>query len=906
MAGHDSTPKRPDPDALLALTQREASGRLKIFLGAAPGVGKTYAMLAAAQRLKAEGQEPVLGLVETHGRKETEALMQGLEILPRKRFDYRGQVLEEFDLDAALARRPSLLVVDELAHTNAPDSRHPKRWQDVKELLDAGIDVWTALNIQHLESFADVVAQITGVTVRETVPDNILQTAQDVVLVDITPDELIARLKSGKIYLPQTAQRATENFFTPGNLTALRELALRRTADRVEDQMTQILRQKAIEGPWGTAERLLVCVGPDEGGERLVRQAARLATSLNAGWIAVCLTRPGLPADLTRDHRISASLDLAASLGAEVQRLTSDDFTQDILRIARRENVTQIVVGRRPQASLFRRFARSLPDALLRGAGETSVLVIPLGDDPEAGTNFVTDAKFWVTSPGIVVDLALAALFTGMGIAVGVGLNAVMELPNLSMVFLVGVLACSSWRGTRSAVLAAMLSFLAYNFFFIDPVHTLTIAKPHELFALLIFLVVATLTGSLTGRIRAQARSAFAQTRVIEAQVAFSRKLAAASTEDDVLWATVTQVHAMLGGKAILMAVEGSELVARAAWPPDELAEPAELTAARWALEKGEAAGWRTGTLPNIRFRFQPLTTSRRVVAVLGFEPPDRGIPLAAEDETKLDALVEQAAIALDRALLVREAVKAAALQENENIRDALLASLSHDLRTPLAAITGSVSTLQQMGQGLPEAQQQDLLQTIRQEAGRLNRFVTNLLEMSRIESGAIKVKRDWVDVGDAIRAAADRCTKAHPGRNSRISLASDLKFVRGDQDLLGQVVFNLLDNAHKYADEGEVVVHARNEANQVVISVTDEGPGIKPADLDRIFEKFYRGGGTDRRKPGTGLGLSICRGLVRAMGGTIQAESPAARRRGTRIVVRLPAAELPALDLPTPEKGAP
>lgn len=899
MAGHDSSPKRPDPDALLALSK--VSGRLKIFLGAAPGVGKTYAMLAAAQRLKSEGQDLVLGLIETHGRRETEALMQGLEILPRRRFDHRGQVLEEFDLDGALARRPRLLVVDELAHTNAPDSRHPKRWQDVKELLDAGIDVWTALNIQHLESLADVVAQITGVTVRETVPDSILQTAHDVVLVDITPDELIARLKAGKIYLPQTAQRATENFFTPGNLTALRELALRRTADRVEDQMTQILRQKAIEGPWSTTERLLACVGPDEGGERLVRQTARLATSLNAGWIAVCLTRPGLPADLTRDHRISATLDLALSLGAEVQRLTSDDFTQDLLRIARRENVTQIVVGRRQTTSLLRRFSRSLPNALLRNAGEISVLVIPLDDDRKTETRFGDAAKSWVTSPGLAADLAHAVLFTALGITVGNGLRAVMELPNLSMVFLVGVLACSSWRGTRSAVLAAALSFLAYNYFFIDPVHTLTIARPHELFALLIFLVVAILTGSLTGRIRAQARSAIAQTRVIEAQAAFSRKLAAASTEDDVLWATVTQVHAMLGGKAILMTVEGAELVARAAWPPDELADPAEAMAARWALEKGEAAGWRTGTLPNIRFRFQPLTTSRRVVAVLGIEPPDRDAPLAAEDETKLDALVEQAAIALDRALLVREAVKAAALQENENIRDALLASLSHDLRTPLAAITGSVSTLQKMGTALPEAQQQDLLQTIHAEAGRLNRFVTNLLEMSRIESRALKIKRDWVDVGDAIRAAADRCTKAHPGRTSRISLAPDLKFVRGDQDLLGQVVFNLLDNAHKYADEGEVVVHARNEGNQVVISVTDEGPGIKSADLDRIFEKFYRGGGTDRRKPGTGLGLSICRGLVQAMGGNIRAESPAARRRGTRMVVRLPAAELPTSDKASP-----
>jgi two-component system sensor histidine kinase KdpD len=498
MSETDTPSRRPDPDALLALSRAERPGRLKIFLGAAPGVGKTYAMLTEANRLKAEGRGPVLGLIESHGRKETEALMQGLDVLPRRRIEYRGQILEEFDIDAALARHPSLLLVDELAHTNAPGCRHPKRWQDVKELLDAGIDVWTALNIQHLDSLADVVAHITGVTVRETVPDSILQTAQDVVLVDITPDELIGRLKAGKIYLPQTALRATENFFTPGNLTALRELALRRTADRVEDQMTQILRQKAIEGPWGTTERLLVCVGPDVEGERLVRQAARLASALNAGWIAVTLTRPGLPAEPARDRLISNALSLAESLGAEVQRLTSDNFTQDILRIARRENVTQIVVGRRPSRLLFKGFARSLPDELLRQAGEIRVMVMPLVASVETGPAFGPWLLTWTAHPGMPVDLGLAILGTALGTAVGMGLDAVMVLPNLSMVFLVAVLACSALRGTRSAVLAAVLSFLAYNYFFIEPVYTLTVARPHELFALLIFLVVATLTGSLT------------------------------------------------------------------------------------------------------------------------------------------------------------------------------------------------------------------------------------------------------------------------------------------------------------------------------------------------------------------------------------------------------------------------
>ena len=895
--------KRPDPDALLALSGRERAGRLKIFLGAAPGVGKTYAMLQAARRLHTEGQDVVLGLIETHGRAETEALLDGLERLPRRQIDYRGQRLEEFDLDAALARRPALLVVDELAHTNAEGSRHPKRWQDVKELLEAGIDIWTALNIQHLESLADVVSQITGITVRETVPDSILQAAADVVLVDITPDELIARLKAGKVYLPQTARRAVDNFFTPGNLTALRELALRRTADRVDDQMTEILRQKAIEGPWATVERLLVCVGPDLAGERLIRQAARLATSLNAGWIALFLARPGdLAATPDAGRRITELRNLAERLGAEVLHLTSTDFTQDILRLARRENVTQVLVGRRRQGLLARLRGRALADTLVQKAEGIGVHLLPLEEAAAPAAPIAAALRGYFGRAGLAIDLALATGATAAAVAVGQALALAMELPNLSMIFLGAVLLCSSLRGTRAAILAACLSFLAYNYFFIQPLHTLTIARPHEFFALLIFLAVAALTGSLTGRIRAQAQAALTQTRMTEAQAAFSRRLSAASTVEDVAWVIVTQVHALMGGRAILFLAEGAELSPCTAWPPEEIADPAEMTAARWALEKNEAAGWRTGTLPNLRFRFQPLASPRQVVAVLGYEPPDRSQPLPAEAEAKLAATVEQAAIALDRALLVGEAVRAAAMQENENIRDALLASLGHDLRTPLATITGAVTTLQQVEADLPPDQRQDLLATIRQEAGRLTRFVGNLLEMSRIDQGAVKVRRDWVDVGDAIRVAAERCAKAHPGRKTRISMAADLRFIRGDQELLGQVVFNLLDNAHKYG-ESEVSIHARNEGDQVVISVTDDGPGVRPADLERIFEKFYRAGGADRRKPGTGLGLSICRGLLQAMGGTIKAESPAVRRRGTRLVVRLPAAELPAAELP--DEGA-
>lgn len=881
--------KRPDPDALLALSEHDRRGRLKVFLGAAPGVGKTYAMLQGARRLKAEGADVVIGLVETHGRHETKTLLEGLEVLPRRNFEYRGRQLEEFDIDAALARRPRLLVVDELAHTNAAESRHPKRWQDVEELLDAGIDVWTALNIQHLESLADIVSRITGVVVRETVPDKVLRDAADVVLVDITPDELIDRLNEGKVYVPETARRATQNFFTPGNLTALRELALRRTADRVDDQMVDYLRQKAIEGPWGTSERLLVCIGAGQGAEMLVRTASRLATGLNATWLAVHVERLGTDdLDAPRAKRIGEILQLAERLGAEVTRLNSRDFTADILRLARRENVTQIVIGRASRGFVRRFLQRSLPDQLVRQVQDIAVHIVATAEEPLARHAY---GRWW-RRDRLVLEVAAAILSTGAAIGVGHLLSLWLKLPNLSMVFLAAVLFCAVYIGTRAAVFTALLSFVGYNFFFIPPLHTFTIAEPHELFSLLIFLTVAVLTGSLAGRVRDQSQNMLKRVGTTQSLYEFSRTLSGAPKVDDVLWASASHIHKMLGGKAVLLVPKDGELQPWAAWPPDEPLDAAQMSAAQWAFGKAESAGWRTGTLPNVQYQFRPLLTSRGVVGVCGYQPVELREPLKDEEERNLAAILEQAAIALDRALLVGEAVKAAALQENEMIRDALLASLSHDFRTPLTAITGAVTTLRELGENMSGEERQKLLLSIEQESARLSRFVINLLDMSRIESGAVKAKRDWVDVRDVIRAAAERSRKYFPENQIIINLAPDLPFVRGDAHLLEQVLFNLLDNAHKYGGGGGAVIHARREADDVVISVTDEGPGVKPAHLDRIFEKFYRGGKADGRQPGTGLGLSICRGLIAAMGGTIIAQSPAIRRRGTRLVIRLPAAD--------------
>jgi two-component system sensor histidine kinase KdpD len=879
--------RRPDPDALLALTGKDGQGKLRVFLGAAPGVGKTYAMLARASAARADGQDVVIGLVETHGRKETEALLEGLEILPRRKIAYRGRLIDEFDIDAALARKPQLIVVDELAHTNAPDSRHPKRWQDVEELLDAGVDVWTALNIQHLESLADVVSRITGVAVRETVPDRILQGA-DVILVDITPDELLQRLREGKVYVPETARRATQNFFTPRNLTALRELALRRTAERVDDQMVAFLRQGAIEGPWATAERLLVCVGA-EGSEGVVREAARLASALNASWIAAFVERTGHEAQSAEAvQKVDDALRLAERLGAEIARLSGDDLAGEILKFARQENITQIVLGRSRTGFLGKLFRRSLPDEIARRAKDIAVLL--------AGVREGAPAQFeWKPPRPSQLSAGFAAAAGAVLLTVGFGvlLDHWLPIPNMAVIFLLPVMVCAIWLGLSSAIAAAVLSFFACDFFFVEPRYGFAVSKPQEFIELLVSLAVATATGMLASRMREQSHAMLRRAETAQSLFDFSRKLSAATSEEDILWATMTQVQkALEAPRVVLLAPDDGELAISASWPPFDQLDAGEEGAARWALEKAEAAGWRTGTLPNVRFQFRPLATPRGVVAVCGVEPKRRDEAFTGQEERMLTALLEQTAIAIDRSRLVDGSIKAAALAENERLRTTLLASLSHDLRTPLASITAAITSLRSLGEKLPSDDRRDLMASIEEEAARLGGFIANLLDMTRIEAGGVAPTRDLVNVAAAVRTAVERVRKAYPEQKTAISVSPDLPPIRGDASLLGQVLFNLLDNAQKYGGPGGAIVHARREGADVVITVTDEGPGVKPADLERIFEKFYRGGRADGRKAGTGLGLSICRGLVQAMGGEIVAQSPAIRRRGTRIVMRFPAVE--------------
>lgn len=884
---HRNPDRRPDPDALLALADKDRRGKLTVFLGAAPGVGKTYAMLSRAARLKSDGADIVIGLVETHGRTETAALLEGQEVLPRRRVAHRGRMLDEFDLDAALLRRPRIIVVDELAHSNPEGSRHPKRHQDIDELIAAGIDVWTALNIQHLESLADLVAQITGVTVRERVPDLVLKKADEVLLVDLSPTELIERLKDGKVYLPESASRAVDRFFRLGNLTALRELALRRTADRVDDQMVDYLNQNAIDGPWATGERLIVCVGPDDLSEKVVRVASRLASGLNAPWIVVSIERADREAATTGGlQKIETLFRLAEELGAETRRIIGSDFVDEILKLARREHATQIVIGTRRRSRLPRLFSRSLPDVLARRASGLGIhIVTPDGSEKRR------PHRSW-TAPGLAAlrrPALIAMGFVAVTTAAGKAIDLFIDLPNISLLFLLAVLGASVSGGYLSAFLAALLSTLAYNFFFIDPLHTFTIAAPHEVFALFIFLAVAIIAGGFASRIREQAGVARVRAMALQSLYDFSRKLAGTAKSEDAVWLAVSQLQASLRRNIVLLLPKDGELEVAAAWPPDTDLDVTDLTAARWTHEKREPAGHGTGTLPNSRFEFRPLLGPHGIAGVCGIEQTAEPLDLVAE--RSLAAILDQTAIALDRARLAGETVVQAARLEGERYREALLSSISHDLKTPLATITGAVTGLRQLGDRMPPESRDDLLQSIEEESGRMSRFVANLLDMTRIEAGTLKPRADWMDVTDVVQSAVERTRKYAPGRTIETGIAPDLPLIRGDSVLLSQVLFNLLDNAVKYGGDEAINVYARRDGGDVLISVTDLGKGIPSDDLDRVFEKFYRRGKPDGRSPGTGLGLSIARGFVEAMGGVIHAESPAVRKRGTRIVMRFPVA---------------
>jgi two-component system sensor histidine kinase KdpD len=865
-----SSERRPSADALLEAEARRKEGRLKVFLGAAPGVGKTFSMLAVAQARRREGFDVVVGVVETHGRAETELLLKGLEVVPRRTVDYKGRLLGEMDLDAILTRRPRLVVVDELAHSNVPGSRHPKRYLDVEELLAAGIDVFTTLNIQHLESLNDVVASITRIRVRETVPDSILDRADEIELVDLTPEDLIQRLKEGKVYVPHHAERAIRHYFSPGNLTALRELALRRTAERVDSQMVSYMRRHAIAGPWAVGERLLVAVSGAPSSTALVRHARRMADRLRAPWAAIHVeTARSLRMGSAERARITEALGLAERMGAEAVTIPGQDVAETILEYARTNNFTHIIIAQPRRLRWLAAFWSSVTDRLLRRAGEISVHVIAAKEKPGRS------AEAWFEPGEAVWPAAWAGSLGFVGAALGLSLllHNVVGIADVADVFLTAVMATAVTYGLWPSLLACLASVLAFNFFFLPPLYTFTISDPENIVSLFFFMAVALIASQLAARVRAQAVVARSRARTTEELYSFSRKLAAAVTLDDLLWATCHQIARMLKVRVVLLLPEGEKLTVRAGYPPEDRLDEADVAAATWSWRHNREAGRGAGTLPGAKRLFVPIETGRGVLGVVGLDREAPGAILGPDERRLLDSLTGQAALAIERIMLASDLDQARLAAESERLRTALLTSISHDLRTPLATILGSATSLTAGGAALDQRNQAELLALIRDEAERLNRFIGNLLDMTRLEAGRLEPNFNPLDLSDAIGTALARAERILAGRRAEVKIEPGLPLLSLDEVLFEHALMNLLDNAAKYAPPGSLIeITAGRAGGAVQIAVRDEGPGIPQGDLESIFEKFYRAQGADRRPAGTGLGLAICRGFIEAMGGRIRA----------------------------------
>ncbi len=852
----DTAETRPDPDALLATFQREQRGRLKVFLGAAPGVGKTWEMLAAANQKREAGVDVVAGLIETHGRAGTNAEIGDLEILPRLAVPYRGQMLEEFDLDAALARRPVLLLIDELAHTNAPGLRHEKRWQDVKEILDAGgIDVWTTLNIQHLESLNDPVARITGVRVSETIPDTVLDLADEIELVDLPPAELQGRLREGKIYRPDVAERALQGFFRQGNLGALREMALRRVAQHVDRDVTSYMRARAIPGPWPAAERVMALIGPDPSANNVVRHAARLADALRAPAVAFHVERPN------DDTNVQAALDLMVQLGGTVATTTTADVARAALEYAARQNITHIVVGRAGGRGVFWR--RGMSEVLTRRALAFTLHVVPLPAAPATRPKPARPAISWQPYPVIAASLAAV---TGAGI----GLRQFIPQEAMGLFFTALIAAAASRYGRAPGLATAIVSFLLWDFCFLPPVYTFSVGDPRDAVALGVFLIVGLVTGTLAGRVRAEAQTASTRIEALRRISLFGQRFSHAATPADLLRDVAAEAAAITTAGVVLTARNGV-LAPGAASPAETTLDEAASAAADWSFRNAIETGIGTGTLPSVPWRFMPLRAAGgKPFGVLGARP--NGVPPEPLAQT-LAALADQASMALEGVRLTVAAARADAKQDSQKLRTALLSSLGHDLRTPLTAIRGAAETLAASGDALSAATRDDLLSSIGEDVARMTRFLANIMEMARVETGEINPRRERVQLAEVVEAAIARV----PGATmAGLNISEGAAYAMADPALLEQVLVNLLDNAVKYTPGGgRITVAAERNGDRVLLAVADEGVGIPAEDQPHVFDSFFRATRGDRIAPGTGLGLAIAKAFVEAMGGRIAARSP-------------------------------
>jgi two-component system sensor histidine kinase KdpD len=893
--------EKPNPDELLARVQEQEArrqlGRLKIFFGAAAGVGKTYAMLEAALARRAEGVDVVAGYVEPHGRSETETLLAGLEILPTRLVDYRGMQLREFDLDAALARRPTLILVDELAHTNAPGSRHPKRWQDVEELLAAGINVYTTVNVQHLESLNDVVAQITGTIVRETVPDSILEKADEVELADISPDDLLKRLQEGKVYIPEQAQAAMENFFRKGNLMALRELSLLQTAERVDDQMQVYRQDKAVRQVWPAGERILVCISPSPNSPRLVRAARRMATSLRARWMAIYIETPRT-ARLSEDdrNRVIQTLRLAEQLGAETATLSGHRVAEEVLTYARKRNVTKIIVGK-PTHPRWRDFLfGSVVDDFVRQSGAIDVYATSSeSDTPQpAATPRVQKPIQWM-------HYAYSLLIVTICTMIAAVMLPFFHIANLIMVYLVGNVVVATRYGRGPSILAAILSVLAFDFFFVPPYLNLA---PHDAGYFVTFgvmLLVALTISNMTVWIKEQAEAARERERRTASLYEMSREFANSGGVDDLVQIAIRHIEDVFNGQVVVLLPNANDdLQVHGAEQTSNALSTQERGVARWAYDHRQSAGWGTQTLPGSDGLYLPLLTSEGKMGVLGVYPAQSRRIFTPEQHHLLETFTNQTALAIERARLNEEMRNAQLQIEAERMRNSLLSSVSHDIRTPLASIIGATTGLLRHKEQL-DTHTYELAQIAHEESERLNRWVGNLLQMTRLESGTVQVEKEWQPLEEVVGTTLLRLEKLLADHPLKPDLPVDLPLVLIDGVLIEQVLVNLLENAVKYTPpgsplelsawaEGQVVADADKEhlaakehlasnertpfARHLVVEVADRGPGLPPGEEERIFDKFYRVHPTDAGS--IGLGLTICRAIVEAHGGRIWAANRA------------------------------
>ena len=894
------TERRPDPDQLLDKIKdeeiRAARGKLKIFFGASAGVGKTYAMLSAARQRGQQSADIVVGVVETHGRKETEALVEGLERLPLKDVAYRDKVLKEFDIDAALARKPTLILMDELAHSNVQGSRHPKRWQDVDELLAAGIDVYSTINVQHLETLNDVVGGITGIRIWETVPDHVFDAADEVVLVDLPPDELLQRLKEGKVYLPHQAERAIQNFFRKGNLIALRELALRRTADRVDDQMLQYRRDRSVSQLWQTRESLLACIGPGDGGERIIRSAARIAAKLDVPWHVIYIETPELQR-LSDRHRlhILKNLKLAQETGAETASLSGSDAVETIIDYARDHNLSKIIVGRDHRRS-WRPWYSSFAYRIGKHAPDLDVIQVAREEaKTDRRRDEQTDETLMDRLKAPWQSFAMSAAYCALATLIATPLHSVFELANIAMLFLMAVVMAAVRYGLGPAVAAAFLNVAAFDFFFVSPRFSFAVSDVQYLMTFAVMLAVGLVTAKLTAGLKFQARVASRREQRVRALYEMSRDLSGALMPEQIAEISQRFAETGFGARAAIVLADDQDRLQEPIVVPGGVPS-VDMGISQWAYDHGAEAGCGTDTLAGSPLLYIPLKAPMRLRGVLALEPRHPRRLMAPEQRRLLDTFARLIAISLERVHYVEVAQTTTLQMESERLRNSLLSAISHDLRTPLTALVGLADSMS-MTLPPPTGEQAAIASSMREVALRMNSLVNNLLDMARLQSGAVKLNRQWQLLEEVVGGALKSVAPTLARHEVRVNLPNDLPLLELDAVLIERVLSNLLENAAKYTPPGSTVeIGAANDSHaHVEIWVEDNGPGLPAGKEEDIFNKFERGQ-KESATPGVGLGLAICRAIIDAHGGSIRAENRI--NGGTRFIFSLPRGNPPAFDI--------